>query len=353
VSPVPASITSNCSTPVVDPTDANQASCTLTINSEVAGVFTANAGAVVTMGGVSVHRATNAYAGLTGSGPAVKTYVDADIQVAPDGVNPVNSPHTVVGHVNVDPGTGMVDAPDGTVIDFIIDSGPGTLSAPSCTTSGGTGSCSVALNSAVAGVTVVSANSRVTIGNVVLDLATGSGTASRNLTKRWVDAFVHIGPSAINPLNEEHVFTVTVTALPSGAAPVVFDSITTTVAPTPGVLTSSCADPVITGNLAICTVTVNSAVAGDFVANATAQVQIGGAALLRSSDSTVASAGPGGSGPATKTYVRTVEVLGEEITRVPKLPQTGAPLLVELIAGLAVLLVGILVVVGTRRRVAN
>lgn len=351
VTPHPASMTSNCATPLVDPGDSNKVSCTVTMNSDAAGVFTANVTAVVSMGGVSVTRATNGNSGPAGSGPATKTYVDADIQVGPDGVNPVTQPHTVTGQVNVNPGTGSINAPDGTIIGFTIVSGPGSLTAPSCTTSGGMGSCSVTLDSAIAGVTVVSAASRVTIVNVVLDLATtGSGANSDDLTKRWVDAFVTVGPSAVNPLNEEHVFTVTVTAIPSGAAPVWFDSITASLSPAPGSLASTCASPVVSGNDATCTVTVNSAVAGEFVANATARLYIDGAALFRSTDRAVASAGPGGSGPATKTYVAGAVVLGEVITRPPQLPTTGAPLFLQIGAGLAMLAVGALAVGVTRRR---
>ena len=63
---------------------------------------------------------------------------DANIQVGPNGTNIVGDPHTVTGHVNVNPGTGYVNAPDGTVIEFTIANGPGNLSAGTCPTTGGT-----------------------------------------------------------------------------------------------------------------------------------------------------------------------------------------------------------------------
>ncbi len=41
------------------------------------------------------------------SGDAVKTYVDANIQITPNGVNPVGATHTFTAHVNVNTGTAL------------------------------------------------------------------------------------------------------------------------------------------------------------------------------------------------------------------------------------------------------
>ncbi len=304
VTPTPDALSTTCGSPQVS---GNVATCTVTINDDSPGVITANATSRITMGGVVITRSTDAApSGPGGSGPATKTYVDANIQVGVDGVNAVGDPHTVTGHVDVNPGTGQANAADGTLVTFSIVSGPGSLSAPSCTTAGGTGSCAVTLNSGTAGVTVVRAASTVDVSGVRLDLVTnGVGANSGDLTKRWVDAFVTIGPSAVNPLNEEHVFTVSVAAIPSGATPVAFESITTAVKPAPGVQSSTCANPRVNGNVATCTLTINSSVEGVFVANVTALVRAGGAVVTRSTDTTVAPAGTGGSAPATKTYVAT------------------------------------------------
>lgn len=320
VTPAPDQLSTTCDSPTVA---GDVASCTLTINNNSADVFTAHVTADVTMGGVTVTRSTDsglAPAGPSGTGPAEKVYVDGNIQVTPDGVNAVGDPHTVTGHVNVDDGTGEANAADGTEISFEIASGPGSLSDDSCTTTGGGGSCSVTLNSAVAGVTVVSASSSVTIEGVTLDLATnGSGANSDDLTKRWIDASVSIGPSAVNPLNEPHTFDVVVTAIPSGAAPVSFDSVTTSVSPDPSSIASTCATPVVDGNTATCTLTINSSSVGLFTANATAEVSVDGATVTRSTNEAVAPAGPGGSGPATKEYV---EVLGVTLVKTGYDPAT-------------------------------
>ncbi len=314
VTPTPDALEDTCDEPtVVD----EVASCTLTINHNSAGVFTAHVTAEVTMGDVTVTRSSDstvAPSGPGGTGGAEKVYVDANIQVTPDGVNAVGDPHTVIGHVNVDDGTGEANAPAGTLIDFAVESGPGSLSADSCTTADTSGSCSVILNSATAGVTVVGASSTVAIDGVELDLATtGTGANSGDLAKRWIDAFITIGPpTAVNPVNEPHTFDVVVTAIPSGASPVTFDLVTTSVSPDPTSLTSTCENPVIDGNTATCTLTINSSSVALYTANATATVSVDGASVIRSTDETVASAGPGGSGPATKEYVA---VLGAVLVR--------------------------------------
>ncbi|MES2525215.1 MAG: SpaA isopeptide-forming pilin-related protein [Gemmatimonadota bacterium] len=79
VSPVP----STPGTTTCDAFDAatNSKTCRRTINSNVAGSFTANASATAIIGGVSITRATNATAGTGGSGPAVKTYVAPSLAI--------------------------------------------------------------------------------------------------------------------------------------------------------------------------------------------------------------------------------------------------------------------------------
>ncbi|HEY6378417.1 MAG TPA: hypothetical protein VI316_04470, partial [Candidatus Dormibacteraeota bacterium] len=122
------------------------------------------------------------------------------------------------------------------------------------------------------------------------------------------DASIKIAPtSATNPVGQQHVFTVTVTAAPFTAnLPVVFGAITTSVTPTPDTTSSTtCPTPTISGDVATCTMTINSSVAGTFTANAGVTLTINGQTLTRSTDGTNGPAGSGGSGPATKTYTAT------------------------------------------------
>ncbi len=69
-----------------------------------------------------------------------------NIQITPANANnELGSPHVLTGHVNVNDGTGFVNAPAGTQINFTIVSGPGSLSAPNCLVIAA-GSCTVTLN---------------------------------------------------------------------------------------------------------------------------------------------------------------------------------------------------------------
>ena len=121
---------------------------------------------------------------------ATKTYVHANIQISPNtDANPVGATHVFTGHVNVNDGNGFANAPDGTQISFTIDSGPGTLGTPNpCTTSGGTGNCTITLTSATTGTTTVSAHTTVVVGGVALTRDTdGMNGNSRPATKHWAD----------------------------------------------------------------------------------------------------------------------------------------------------------------------
>jgi len=112
---------------------------------------------------------------------------DASIQITPSATNPVGATHTFTGHASVSNDQGPANAPDGTQISFTIDSGPGAFtSANPCTTTGGTGSCSITLVSSTPGTTVVSAHVTVSVGGVALTRRTdGTGANSGPATKLW------------------------------------------------------------------------------------------------------------------------------------------------------------------------
>ena len=88
--------------------------------------------------------------------------VDANIQITPNGVNRVGQTHTFTAHVNVNNGSGLVNAPDGTTVSFTVN---GSASG-SCTTTGGTGSCSIGLTSAVTGLWAVNASTTVSVSGL-------------------------------------------------------------------------------------------------------------------------------------------------------------------------------------------
>jgi hypothetical protein len=156
------------------------------------GVVTAHVFATLSINGVPVSVQSNGAGGS--SVDAVKRFVDANIQITPPTAqNPVNTTHTLTGHVNVNAGlgAGYVNAPDGTTINFSIVSGPGGFVGPSsCTTSGGTGSCTVVITSSTTGTTVVRATSTVGVGGVSLTRTTGDAKIgdSADASKEWVGA---------------------------------------------------------------------------------------------------------------------------------------------------------------------
>jgi uncharacterized repeat protein (TIGR01451 family) len=122
--------------------------------------------------------------------------VDANIQITPaTAVNLLGQTHTLTGHVNVSDGGSFVNAPNGTSITFSIVSGPGSFIGPSsCTTTGGSGSCSVQITSTTAGTTTIRASTTVGIAGVSVTRASGDGKAgdSADASKQWAAPSISI-----------------------------------------------------------------------------------------------------------------------------------------------------------------
>src|SRR5262249_12678804 len=144
-------------------------------------------------------------------------------------------------------------------------------------------------------------------------LPPGSGVFNSGpAVKKYVDATVEIAPSAVNAVGTAHTFTITVTALPgnTGLAPTLV-GVMPSVSPAPASQSLSCGGFV--GNVATCTLTINSPTPGTFTANATATVSYPGLSpnIVRTTDGseTVPAAvlppgsGVFNSGPAVKKYV--------------------------------------------------
>jgi hypothetical protein len=207
---------------------ATTASCTVVITKTTPGttVVSATSDISMTTSGSGfpsegiVTRTTNTTDNTNagGSGNASKTWVDANIQITPaTAANAVGTNHTLTGHVNVNDGTGFVNAPDNTIITFqllapIVGSfqPPGSL----CLTAGGTGSCTVVITSNATGTSTVEASTTVSVGGVSLTRTTGDGLPGDgpNAQKEWVKAKIEIAPSATNLVGANHTFTVTVQA---------------------------------------------------------------------------------------------------------------------------------------------
>jgi hypothetical protein len=177
-------------------TDAN-GQCVIVFTSPTAGEVIGSATSTLTVAGVPVTRSTgDSY--VLDSPNAIKTFVDARISITPAfGTNAVGQTHVFTAHVDVNPGTGFVSAPVGTLITFSIGAGGvGTLSPTSCTTVGTTGSCSVNDNSTTAGIDVVTASTSVTIHGTYSDVTLTRSTdtthgSSGPGNKLWIHTDVH------------------------------------------------------------------------------------------------------------------------------------------------------------------
>ena len=270
---------------------------------------------------------------VTASDPSHYFGFDARVKITPStATNPVNSPHTFTVQVQVDYGAGFVAPAAGTQVSISagVSPAPGTMT-DNCTgqTIAG-GQCTVVINSATAGTFTANATAKVTVGGVELTRSTsgdsgpgGTGPAE----KKYVDARITVTPAdATNPVNVLHTFTVQVQVdygdgngfvAPKADTLV---SVSVDVTPAPGTIADNCTGKAIIGGL--CTVDINSATPGTFTANAYATIQVSLGqpvapvaglievnqlpylTLVRDTDpTTLDTAGPGGSGPATKTYV--------------------------------------------------
>jgi hypothetical protein len=194
-------------------------SCSITDSSATPGVDTVKATTDVTVGFATLHRETDNTGGS--SGPATKTWVDANIQITPEtAFNPINTNHTLTGHVNVNTGTGgYVNAPAGTTINFSLTNASGATASfvgPNfCTTAGGTGSCTVVINSSTTGTTTIKATTTVLVGGVSLIRTTGDGKVgdSVDANKTWVTVMVttdiHAGPGAADTASAPAITSAT------------------------------------------------------------------------------------------------------------------------------------------------
>ncbi len=330
------------STPLAGVTDVlGQFSVTFTSLS--AGLVVGSATSNVDVAGLVLPRTTDGSetvvgSGVYNSGTATKRYVDAKIIITPDSTNEVGQPHTFTATVYADNGDGVDD--DGVMgnydavgagedVAITLTSSNGAAAVPSTPLAGVTdvlGQFSVTFTSLSAGLVVGSATSNVDVAGLVLPRTTdgsetvvGSGVYnSGTATKRYVDARITIGPDATNNVGDPHTFTVTVqqddglTAAQggdgvTGFADVVNAPVTVTLANV-GTAVATPAGP-FAGNTNASgqfQVTFTSATPGQVIGNATTTFIVGGVSLTRDTDPATANigSGPGGSGPAVKTYVK-------------------------------------------------
>ena len=193
--------------------------CTMVFTSNTPGTVTGHATSTLSVAGSAPFTVqTN---NVAPNGPdAVKTFVNANIQIAPaTDNNAINTNHVLTITINALGGT--IDPGPHTATASIV-SGPGTFVGPNtCTYTGGaaTATCTVTITSAVTGQTIVSATSDIPVSGVTITRTTAtavntSAGGSGNAVKNWVNANIAIAPATdTNAVNTNHVLTITVTAL--------------------------------------------------------------------------------------------------------------------------------------------
>jgi uncharacterized repeat protein (TIGR01451 family) len=289
-------------------TDAN-GQCTITFTSPTAGRVTGHAFASLAIGGATVTAQTNGGGGS--SSDAVKTFVDANIQINPPfATNPLKTNHVLTGHVNVNDGGGggFVNAPIGTTIDFTKVSGPSTFVGPSsCTTTDASGSCTATITSSTTGITKIRAATDVTVGGVTMHRATNDANPADSVdaTKNWASAKITIAPDATNEVGHPHTFTVTLSKDTGNGTfdPAAGEHVTATLTDGNGAVhatpTGTCtsAGPNTDAN-GECKITFVSNTAGTVTGNASATLVVNGASITVQTNGVAPS-----SGAAVKTFV--------------------------------------------------
>ena len=166
--------------------------CLVTVNSDVAGVFSVHAAADIPVGGLTLTRQTDGQG--DNSEDAVKTFVDAAISIGDSAVNQVGDPHTFTIEVTKNDGSAWAPAAGvKPVITFLGDS-PDVL-ADTCADPGtdAAGACQITINSSVSGVFTAHAAADIPVGGLTLFRETdGLGDNSGDATKTYFGPNVSI-----------------------------------------------------------------------------------------------------------------------------------------------------------------
>jgi hypothetical protein len=261
------------------------------------------------------------------------------IEIAPDATNEVGDPHTFTTTVMQDDGLSATeggDNTDGFVVSTVgnvdvtltdsngaasvLDAGNSTSddNQPTGDNLDDNGQATTTFTSATAGQVTGHATAAVTVLGLPLTVETdGVGDNSDDAVKTFVDANITIAPDAVNPVGAPHTFTVTVNVNDGsggGFVPATVGNVDVTLTDAGGAVSvvdaanSTADDNQPTGdNLdgsGQATITFTSFTAGTVTGNAAVSVVVGGVTLVRDTDPATAAigAGPGGSGPAVKTF---------------------------------------------------
>ncbi len=144
---------------------------------------------------------------IIGPGPGAK------ISISPISSNKLpGSSQVLTAHVEINPSSGYVNAPDGTTINF-TETGSATPNSGSCTTSGGSGSCTFTISSATTGSSTVNATATLIVSGTSFTRTTdGTGSNSGPAAVSWKYA-----PTLANQIHNSSHADITNTTLTSDA----------------------------------------------------------------------------------------------------------------------------------------
>ena len=277
--------------------------CTISVVSSTPGNTVLNAATSVTVGGITLTRATgDTHAGDGGN--ATKIWVDATLGITPStATNAVGTTHTLTitaAAVNgsIDPGTYTATAS--------IVSGPGAFvgGTNTCTFTDAAPSCKVAITSPSTGTTVVHATSSFSIAGTTVTRSTGTaGAATSDAAKTWVDGNVSITPaSAVNAVNANHTLTITVAGVNGSIDTGTYTATASLVGGGVGSFVGGVNTCTYTDATKSCTVVISSPSTGTTVVHAKTTFSVAGQPITRETNTAVNTTA-GGSGDATKTWV--------------------------------------------------
>ncbi len=184
--------------------------CNATINSSVAGVFTATASTTIMVNGVPFMISTDGQA--PNSDGAVKTYVEAKIVLSPlTGTNNIGTAHTITATVMEDDGGGFDPSPGETVTFSLLNNTANAFfvgGVNTCVTNG-SGQCSIQINSNTAGSVDIHASVDVHVGGLTLHRETdGTHGSSGDANKVYVSGNI-IVIKECEPASDPQLFDFT------------------------------------------------------------------------------------------------------------------------------------------------
>ncbi|MCK5254198.1 MAG: Ig-like domain-containing protein, partial [Thermoplasmata archaeon] len=201
--------------PKTGTTDSN-GEYTVTINSQNAGQIIATASSQVDVDERTLTRTTDGTSTPNGgknSGPATKTYVSAKISIETDDTNAVTSSHTFTIKLQRDLGDDIGYVPfSGQTVTASL-TGVGYFESSSTQTTDVSGEVKVTINSAVTGLSTISASfeGEIVAGNAatkVIISTDDTGDNSAPAEKTYVNARISIKDPGDNVVGNLHTFTI-------------------------------------------------------------------------------------------------------------------------------------------------